>query len=81
MSATSPRNRGAFSLRAVQWMADPQREVRISSQPENPKQWFRKHYTCPCGTEWWDEWDCLCNDRCPTCNAEIELDDYEELTP
>jgi hypothetical protein len=34
--------------------------------------WFRKHHTCPCGTDWWDEWDCLCNDRCPTCDAEIE---------
>jgi len=21
--------------------------------------WYRKHYTCPCGTQWWDEWDCL----------------------
>ena len=40
--------------------------------------WFRKHYTCPCGTAWWDEHDCLCNDRCPTCDAEIEPDDYEE---
>ena len=32
--------------------------------------WFRKHHACPCGTDWWDEWDCLCNDRCPTCDAE-----------
>jgi hypothetical protein len=39
--------------------------------------WFRKHHTCPCGTDWWDEWDCLCNDRCPTCNAEIEPDEHE----
>jgi hypothetical protein len=27
---------------------------------------FRKHHTCPCSTDSWDEWDCLCNDRCPT---------------
>ena len=39
--------------------------------------WFRKHHTCFCGTEWWDEWDCLCNDRCPTCDAEIEPDEHE----
>jgi hypothetical protein len=39
--------------------------------------WFRKHHTCPCGTDWWDEWDCLCNDRCPTCDAEIEPDEQE----
>ena len=19
--------------------------------------WFRKHHTCPCGTDWWDEWE------------------------
>ena len=41
--------------------------------------WYRKHYTCPCGAEWYDEWDCLCNDRCPRCNKEIEPDDHEEL--
>jgi hypothetical protein len=41
--------------------------------------WFRKHHTCPCGTDWWDEWDCLCNDRCPKCNAEIEPDDHEAI--
>ena len=38
--------------------------------------WFRKHHTCPCGTDWWDEWDCLCVDRCPACNAEIEPDQH-----
>ncbi len=41
--------------------------------------WFNKHYTCPCGTQWWDEHDCLCNDRCPACDTEIEPDDYEEM--
>lgn len=39
---------------------------------------MKMHYTCPCGTEWWDEWDCACNDRCPTCDTEIEPDDEEE---
>jgi hypothetical protein len=29
--------------------------------------------------DWWDEWDCLCNDRCPKCNAEIEPDDHEAI--
>jgi hypothetical protein len=37
------------------------------------------HHTCPCGTNWWDEWDCLCNDRCPTCDAEIEPDEHEAI--
>ena len=44
-----------------------------------PIPWFRKHHTCPCGTDWWDEWDCLCNDRCPTCDAEIEPDEHEAI--
>ncbi|MDP3074740.1 hypothetical protein [Bradyrhizobium sp.] len=39
--------------------------------------WYRRHYTCPCGISWWDEWSCLCNDRCPKCNREIEPDDHE----
>jgi hypothetical protein len=33
----------------------------------------------PCGTAWWDEWECLCNDRCPTCDAEIEPDEHEAI--
>ena len=41
--------------------------------------WFRKHHTCPCGTDWWDEWDGLCNDRCPTCDVEIEPDGHEAI--
>ena len=41
--------------------------------------WFRKHHACPCSTDWWDEWDCLCNDRCPTCEAEIEPDEHEAI--
>ena len=35
--------------------------------------WFENHYVCPkCDTSWTDEWSCTCNDRCPTCNGEIE---------
>ena len=41
--------------------------------------WYRKYYRCSCGHEWQDEWDCLCNDRCPKCNAEIEPYAHEEL--
>jgi len=34
---------------------------------------YLNHYRCPyCQTEWEDEWDCACNDRCPDCNKEIE---------
>jgi hypothetical protein len=40
---------------------------------------YRKFYKCSeCGHEWEDAWDCLCNDRCPECNAEIEPHDWGE---
>jgi len=32
---------------------------------------YTDHYF-HCGTEWTDDWDCMCNDRCPVCNGEIE---------
>ena len=50
-----------------------------NSERSDVMPWFRKHHTCPCGLEWWDEWDCLCNDRCPDCDTEVEPDDHEEL--
>jgi len=28
---------------------------------------------------WEDEWDCACNDRCPSCNKEIEPYYCEEV--
>lgn len=42
--------------------------------------WFRNHYRCPCGSEWQDEGDCTCNDRCPACNAEIVPCKSEDIT-
>ncbi len=32
-----------------------------------------------CGTEWEDTADCMCNDHCPVCDAEIEPYESEEL--
>ena len=41
---------------------------------------FRNHYRCPRdGSGWEDTWSCMCNDRCPVCNAEIEPYISEEL--
>lgn len=41
---------------------------------------FHNFYRCSeCGTEWEDEWECACNDRCPKCNAEIEPYKSENL--
>ena len=33
---------------------------------------YLNYYHCPCGTRWFDIWSCMCNDRCPACNIEIE---------
>ena len=41
---------------------------------------FLNQYRCPDdGTEWSDEWSCACNDRCPTCDKEIEPYESEEI--
>jgi hypothetical protein len=45
---------------------------------------FRNYYECPIdGTKWHDAWMCMCNDRCPTCDSEIEpyFSEDVELTP
>ncbi len=48
----------------------------MSFEPEK----FRNHYRCPYdGAEWSDCWSCMCNDRCPVCNREIEPYISEEL--
>jgi len=37
------------------------------------EQFFQNFYHCPSdGTMWDDVWSCMCNDRCPVCNKEIE---------
>jgi len=30
---------------------------------------FTNHYECPCGTEWTDQWECACDDDCPSCGT------------
>jgi len=41
---------------------------------------FIIYYKCPyCETEWTDEWDFVCNDKCPKCNKEIEPYKHEEV--
>jgi predicted nucleic acid-binding Zn-ribbon protein len=32
--------------------------------------WFRNYYKCVrCGSEWTDEWSCMCDDDCRQCGA------------
>lgn len=43
--------------------------------------WFLNHYHCEsCNTSWTDEWSCCCNDKCLSCNTEIEPESSDELT-
>jgi hypothetical protein len=42
---------------------------------------YLNYYRCSCGKRWVDTWSCTCNDRCPTCNTEIQpyrSDDFPE---
>lgn len=41
---------------------------------------FKNYYYCPeCGVGWQDIWTSTSNDRCPTCNKEIEPYDSEDI--
>jgi hypothetical protein len=43
--------------------------------------WFINHYRChECNVSWLDEYDCICNDRCPKCQAEIAPESSEEVS-
>lgn len=44
------------------------------------RKWYRNTYECPCGSSWEDEWDCMCDDRCPSCNTACSPSKSEELT-
>jgi hypothetical protein len=55
------------------WMAELAADAGLFS--------FRMSYTCPNdGTKWQLELSCVCNDRCPTCDKEIEPTDVEDIT-
>lgn len=48
---------------------------------DDEESWFHNYYRCDdCGEAWEDEWSCVCNDRCGTCNKEIEPYKSEDLT-
>lgn len=61
---------GDGSKAVPQAVAEEQEETR-----------FRMRYVCPeDGTRWMMEWFCPCNDRCPTCDEEIEPFKVEDIT-
>ena len=48
---------------------------------KEPTPWYRNHYICTeCGTEWNDEHDCQCDDRCPKCNTSMQTHHSDDLT-
>jgi hypothetical protein len=47
--------------------------IEAAETDEEATPWFRNEYRCDrCAYDWEDEWDCMCNDRCPRCNVETE---------
>jgi len=54
---------------------------RIIEDECSDKTFYRNRYRCTCGKEWEDVWSCMCNDRCPRCNTEIEPFESLELLP
>jgi hypothetical protein len=51
----------------------------VPASPDTPLQ-FRNYYLCPHdGTKWHDDWNHLCNDRCPVCDREIEPSFSEDI--
>jgi hypothetical protein len=57
--------------------------MNVENRPDEQAiaQWFENSYHCPiCDSKWRDEWSCMCNDKCPTCNAEIEPHDSVDLS-
>jgi hypothetical protein len=41
---------------------------------------YLNYYKCVrCGECWRDEWDCMCDDRCPVCNLEMTPYESDDL--
>lgn len=62
------------------------REVKTMPHPTMPgvevELRFRNHYECAdadCGHEWVDEWDSMCDDRCPKCSTTTSPHYSEDL--
>ncbi len=43
--------------------------------------WYRNIYECSeCGTEWEDEWSCMCDDECPECGVDHSPAHSEDIS-
>lgn len=48
----------------------------VMAETTGARTWYLNSYHCDrCDISWDDEWDCMCNDRCPECNRETEPHD------
>ena len=55
--------------------ADAPYPVHLEEQAVTTYVNYYRHDDCPLANEpveWVDMWSCMCNDRCPRCDAEIE---------
>lgn len=43
--------------------------------------WYVNNYRCSCGTRWTDEWNCMVDDRCPTCDTSVSPHDSDQVRP
>jgi hypothetical protein len=55
---------------------------QIEKEKDPPKAaWYENHYVCSeCNSSWIDEWSCMCNDRCPECDSEIQPTSSTDLS-
>lgn len=44
----------------------------LVAEDENEDRYTNFYRHEECNAEWEDNWSCMCNDKCPECNAEIE---------
>jgi len=70
-------------LPAVQATGLQERANEVASEEEEPHRFrnFYVHKDCPKqpGVRWDSTWSCMCNERCPACDAEIEPESSEDL--
>lgn len=56
------------------------RRVTVDEEANVDDGQYVNYYQCPeDGTRWAMAWSCMCDDRCPTCNCEIEPYRSEDL--
>lgn len=73
----SPKSIGRLCERIN--LSEPPHMLNEVEAKEEDKRYINKYRCEPCNEQWHDEWGCMCNDRCPKCNAEIGPYESEEI--